>query len=1168
MKENELKHLKTFQTLIEQLGEKKASVVVNGIIKEATPHFTHQLSLAMDRTTLLLLEDELRAKSVYESLQDLGVSEAAYYPSFDFSYHNIKALNAGVENQRIEWMQKLSRNEKLLIVTTFDALKKRISTPKFFGKAALTLTQDIEVDRDEIIQRLVHMQYERVPMVESSGQFAVRGGIIDIYPVTDHAPIRVELFDTEIDTIRRFNVSDQRSMDRLDEVRITPAREFLFSDADRVHIREGLEKDMDRVRNHPSYGVDNEHLLEKFTEIFERLDTEHMPDNLDLLMPYIKGNSYATLLDYLPSDAVILIEDIARCYDRIRQVEKQQHEDFTVKLEQGEVFPSHVNILLDFTEIQKSLKKHSVLNITQLKKNTRLLSPEKTLSIKTVEAQSYNRNISEFTQHMASLQARGYKIRIFAGSAEKAASFKTILEENGAVVTLPKNPNQPILSGQIFAQEQNYPRGFEYPEIKTLLVTHAEIYGSEKRRSKAKPKKKTGSDIIHYSDLVSGDYVVHENHGIGQYRGLEQIEIQGIVKDYLILQYRGADKLYIPIDQMDLIQRYIGEGARGPKLNKLGSSDWVKTKAKAKKALDEIAEDLVELYADRAHVKGFSFSPDTPWQREFEDSFIYEETYAQVRSLQEIKEDMERDKPMERLLCGDVGYGKTEVALRAAFKAIMDGKQVAFLVPTTILAMQHMNTAEERFNGFPIKVEMISRFRTAREQKKILEDTRKGFVDLLIGTHRLLSKDLKFKDVGLLIIDEEQRFGVRHKEKLKEIRKNIDVLMLSATPIPRTLQMGLVGIKDMSVLDEPPEERYPTTTYVIEYEEAIVREAIKKELIRGGQVYFVYNRISDIDRMAQRLSKLVPEADIVTAHGRMSEKTLEDVMIRFTEGDFDVLLSTTIIETGMDIQNVNTMIVYNADRMGLSQLYQLKGRIGRGDRSSFAYFTYEKDKSLSEISEKRLMAIRDFSDFGSGFKIAMRDLELRGAGNMLGESQHGHIEAIGYDLYVKFLEEAIRTAKGESVEEKQEVLIELRVDAFIPSDYIIDSGQKIEIYKRIAELQTESEQEDIIDELIDRYGDIPESVLNVIHIARCKAIASQLKLSRIKETVETIHLEYLDMYLFNAHQIHALDTTVDVALEFHIGSAVSEIVFYKKRHPLSDLLHVLVCLAQIKGVKI
>ncbi|MDL2311142.1 transcription-repair coupling factor, partial [Peptostreptococcaceae bacterium OttesenSCG-928-C18] len=838
-----------------------------------------------------------------------------------------------------------------------------------------------------------------------------------------------------------------------------------------------------------------------------------------------------------------------------------QVEDLTYKMERGEAFESHEKILIPFSTVLNDLKNFSVINSTPLIKKTRLLNPEIDIKIETMEAPNYNRNITALINNIETSLYNGYKIVIFADSKERADSLKLLFEAEGIYPVIKDDLNGEIKTGQLFIVSRVLPNGFEYHKLKYLFLTHKEIYGKERIKSKKRrTSKKTSQDIINYSDLVIDDFVVHENHGVGQYKGIEQIEVQGIKKDYIVIQYKGNDRLFIPTDQMNLVQKYIGGEASRPKINKLSGTEWQKAKYKAKKAIEEIAEDLVELYAKRLELKGYKFSKDTEWQKEFEDSFIYEETESQLRSIDEIKKDMESDKPMDRLLCGDVGYGKTEVAIRAAFKAIMDGKQVAFLVPTTILAQQHYNTIIERFKDYPIKVEMLSRFRTAKEQRNILKDTKKGLIDIIVGTHKILSKDLEFKDLGLLIVDEEQRFGVRHKETLKKLSENIDVLTLSATPIPRTLQMGLVGIRDMSLLEEPPEERYPINTYVIEYNEQIIRDALEKEISRGGQIYFVYNRIESIEEKRIELLELLPDAKIAIAHGRMSEKELETVMIDFTSGEYDILLCTTIIETGLDIANVNTMVVYGAENMGLSQLYQLKGRIGRGDRNSFAYFTYQKNKSISEISEKRLMAIKDFTEFGSGFKIAMRDLELRGAGNILGESQSGYISSIGYDLYVKLLEETLGEIKGETkIVKESEIEIDIKLDGYIPSNYIEDSNEKIDMYKKIAAISVEEDYDEVVEELIDRFGDIPKMVQNIMDISLMKSYAAKVGFNRIYEKKEHINLVYSENKELNLEELEYMSENYTGEMNFDLADipVVSIRLKDKNIKPIIDILKVM-----------
>ena len=1136
-----LKNIKDYTQLLEKLNSGKSSIYINGMVRESFPHFLYALLQNQKKSIFVVVEDELRAKEIYDSANNLPNIDISLYPKSDIGFYNITPLESSQNDSRIKIMNRLTGEETFIIVASVEAIRKKISTPKYFKSSTIDINVSDELDVEEFVNKLNNLQYERVETVESRGQFAIRGGIIDIYPIDNEHPVRIELFDVEVDSIRVFSISDQRSIENTDKITITPAREFLLTEKDKANIIKGIDRDIDIARNKFMYGVDKEKLIEKYTQIREMVENNFILSNPDLVMPYIKPDSYASILDYIDEDSIVIFEDLARVYDRASDIEARYQEDISYQIEKGEVFVSHEKIPFKFNDNLKQIKEFSTINITQLKKRTRLLSPELDLSLVTVETQVYNRNFSLLTSNLKDMIYSGYKVIIMAQNHEKASGLVELLKTEDIPALYTDTIEHEIKSSQIYITPFSLSKGFEYRALKQIFITHNEIYGkTHVGTKKRRYKKMSGQDIVSYSDLIAGDYVVHENHGIGLYKGIEQIKVAQKVKDYLVVEYRGTDRLFIPTDQMNLIQKYIGGENRAPRLNKLGAPEWSKTKQRAKKALDEIAEDLLEIYARRMKESGYAFSKDTHWQREFEDSFIYEETEAQLRSIEEIKGDMEKARPMERLLCGDVGYGKTEVALRAAFKAIMDGKQVAFLVPTTILAQQHYHTAIERFKDFPVNIEMISRFRTAKEQREILKKVSEGSVDLLIGTHRLLSKDLKFKELGLLIIDEEQRFGVRHKDKLKELRENIDVLMLSATPIPRTLQMGLVGIRDMSLLDEAPEERFPTTTYVLEYEPMIIREAIIKEMERGGQIYFVYNRVYDIEEMAFKIQELVPEASIVTAHGRMNERSLEKVMIDFTNGEYDILLSTSIIETGLDIHNVNTMIIYNADYMGLSQLYQLKGRIGRGGRTSYAYFTYEKGKSLTEISEKRLKAIRDFTEFGSGFKIAMRDLELRGAGNLLGEVQHGHIDQIGYDLYVKLLERAISEAKGEeSSTESREVAIDLGVDSYIPTNYIKSGTDKVEIYKRIAEIESTEELEDMIDELIDRFGDLPDPVINVMYISLLKSLATKIGFTQISGGDESIKFEYDNINLFSLEEFEALTGKFGSELELGLATPPS-----------------------------
>ena len=1103
-----LKNNESYLDMISNLKSNNVPIYCNGLIKESLFHLIYSIFNEIpNKNLVLLVESEARANELCNELKNLIGDKVAVYPNFEIRFHNINSLETNLENHRIEIMNRLISNEKFIIITTASALSKKLSTPKFFKSHYIYIDENSEVNLNELTERLIKMHYDRVDFVEAKGQFSIRGSIFDIYPVNFKNPVRIELFGDDVDSIRSFDINSQRSVEKLQSVELIPAKEMVLSKADVDNILTGLRKDIEKLQKLKLFGKDIEKSTEKFYKIYDDLKMNYHISNMDLISPYIKKGSFSTLLDYLSQDSIVCTEDILKIYDRNLEIENLFHESVLFSIENAEILDSHKDILIPFEKILNRIKEFSIVNFTQLLKRTKIINPKSIVNLKTIETEVFNRKFDMLFQSLKYKLQRGYKIIIFAGSLEKANNLKEILNSENINCNIFEDLEFELKSSILGISTLNLESGFEYPIQKVLFLTHKEIYGTVKKTSK-KSKKKSKENLLDYTDLNVGDFVVHENHGIGEYRGIEQIDVDGIVKDHILILYKGNDKLYIPTDQMNLIQKYIGKDGYRPKLNKLGSSEWVKTKTRAKKVLDEIALDLVQLYAKRDKIRGFAFSEDTAWQKEFEDSFIYEETYSQLRAINEIKRDMEQFKPMDRLLCGDVGYGKTEVALRAAFKAMMDDKQVAFLVPTTILAQQHYNTARERIGDFPLEVEMISRFRSPLKQKEILKNVKNGKVNLLIGTHKLLSTKLEFKDLGLLIIDEEQRFGVKHKEALKKIKENIDVLSLSATPIPRTMQMSLVGIRDMSILDDAPEERVTIATFVLEYNDSVIREAIYKELNRGGQVYFVYNRIKDMDKMYIELSKLIPDARIAMAHSKLTNKELENIMYDFQEGEYDILLCTTIIETGMDIKNCNTMIIYDADKMGLSQLYQLKGRIGRSTRRAYAYFTYEKDKVLTEISEKRLMAIRDFSEFGSGFKIAMRDLELRGAGNILGESQSGHIETIGYEMYVRMLEESIRTVKGETLQIKNQTTIELSVDAYIPSSYIGDSNQKIDMYRKIAEISSREDFNEIYDELTDRFGDVPTTVLNVMNVSYLKSISTNLSFIKIIDRDKSVVFKF------------------------------------------------------------
>ena len=795
-----------------------------------------------------------------------------------------------------------------------------------------------------------------------------------------------------------------------------------------------------------------------------------------------------------------MLDDKVRSLGKLDSTYLEFNENYSIFLQRGDILPSQGKLLLEKEELIELLEEKINITMDAINKGGEFLSPIRKIEINSAILHHYQGQLDLLIEDILKKKKDGYRTVILSGTRVRGERLVSTLRERGIESSYRDNIES-IALGEVVITFGNLLKGFECPKYRTCVISDKEVFGEAKRKlSKTKSKSKGVSKIKSFAELKPGDYVVHVNHGIGVYKGIKQIEVSGHKRDYLDIVYDKGDKLYVPVDQLDLVQKYIGSEGKSPKVNKLGGAEWQKAKSKVKKSINEIAEDLVKLYAARASVKGYKYSKDTEWQMQFEDEFPFQETPDQLSSIEEIKKDMESDKPMDRLLCGDVGYGKTEVALRAAFKAVMEGKQVAFLVPTTILAEQHYKNMIKRFSDFPIKIDMISRFRTAKEQKSTLQSVKEGNVDVLVGTHRLVSKDIVFKDLGLLIVDEEQRFGVAQKEKIKNLKKNVDVLTLSATPIPRTLHMSLTGVRDISVIETPPEERYPIQTYVVEQNDQLIRDAIMREIGRGGQVYFVYNRVEDIEKIANYIKNLVPESRVGIAHGQMTERQLEKEMLDFMANEYNVLVCTTIIETGIDIQNVNTIIIYDADKMGLSQLYQLRGRVGRSNRIAYAYLLYTKDKVLTEVAEKRLKALKDFTELGSGFKIAMRDLEIRGAGNMMGSAQHGHMAAIGYDLYCRMLEDTVKLIKGDIDKEPIETTVDLKVDAYIPSSYIEDEMQKIEVYKKIAAIESIDEYMDIKEELEDRYSDIPDPVYNLMDIAYIKSRAKLLSIEEIKES--------------------------------------------------------------------
>ena len=1152
-----------FTRLLHELDGGKRRIHLHGLVPESTGPFVAALAAQRECPVFVVSESAVKARAFTEELQNAGVARAYTYPEEELQFFKTDSTISPVSRQRLAVLQEVYAGGTMVVSTTLSALKRRIVPPRRYAESVVTLAVDTSVSEEEVIRKLVAMRYVRTTSVEHAGEFSVRGDILDVFPPASKLPYRIEFFDTDIERIHSFEVETQRSVDPHEKILLTPAENLLFTDADCKDVLSSMRVDLKQAEAvakkhhlHPN--------LDKFYHLMDELETNNHVSNPDLAEAYLNDDSTAGLMDYLPDDAVIVLDDISRILETEKRRDALALDTYTTLAEQSEILKAHLSHRLTITDVYEALGAYALVNLTQILKSVREFTPDALLQIRSMEAENFNNRWSEFTDALHWSQKQKKKIVLAVGSGKEALAERLLASDILFTNETPRTRFKDIKDGEILLSSLSLGHGFLLPDGNLHIISRTEIFGKEKKR-KAVRRPRRKSDLLNYQDLAPGDYVVHEIYGIGEFLGTETIEYDGLKKDFIKISYKGADALYVPTDEMDLVTKYIGSGGPKPRISSLGGSEWKRSKEKARKAVDAIAEDLLELYAKRSKVKGHAFAADSPWQQEFEESFLYEETPSQLRAAEEIKADMESSKPMDRLLCGDVGYGKTEVALRAAFKAVMDGKQVAFLAPTTILVQQHYQTMMDRFLSYPMRIEFLSRFKSAEKQKAVVKQIRQGSVDIVVGTHRLLSKDIQFKDLGLLIVDEEQRFGVKDKEKMKKIKENVDVLTLSATPIPRTLQLSLTGIRDMSLLEEPTEERYPTISYVMETDPVVLRDAIRRELDRNGQVYVVHNRVHDIHFTYERLQALVPEARIVVAHGQMSIRELENVMEQFVSGEADILLATTIIETGMDIANVNTLIVEQADRMGLSQLYQLKGRIGRSDRQSYAYFTYDRSKVLSEISEKRLKAIRDFTEFGSGYKIAMRDLELRGAGNLLGESQSGHIESIGYELYVRMLEEAVSRAKGEAkTVHAGDINVDVKVSAFIPDEYIPQSSDKIMMYRQIASIENEEEYSKIVEELLDRFGDPPESVENLLDIALIKRWASDLGFSRIKETKEAIELRYEKFEQFSVEQLKAISEgysgplTFDFQKEPRFKIAVSP-------HKLKDTKRLLQLMTQLKN---
>ncbi len=1088
-------------------------------------------ALSDNRLKLIVTYNEDRAKEIVNDYRFFD-RNVLYYPSKDVLFYNADIHGHTILRQRIEVVKALLEGTATTVVLSIDALLNKMITPGEIKKNIVTFTVGETLDLEKMKERLISLGYERNDWVDGVGQFSIRGGILDIFPMSSECPFRVELWGEDIDGIRSFDVESQRSIENVESLNVYPAAEMIL---DETRIENGIKK---IEKEHKRYA---KQLKDAFqTEEYARINREidSLKEELQYFHSAMGIDGYiaffyeelCSFMAYMPEDTVFIIDEPEKVVERANACQIEFRESMMSRLEGGYILPSQVDVLFDYKEIVAKLAIRNTICFSILGKSESSFDAKIRIDFETKMVPTYHHNFEMLLKDIKNWKKKNYRILLFSPSATRGERLAKDLQNQGVNCFFSTDTTRLLQETEMMITTGRLQAGFLVPDIGLVVLTEGDLFGQKKTKKRIKRKPLySGERIKSFDDLNVGDYVVHEKHGLGIYLGIEKIEVDQVAKDYIAIEYSGGSKLFILASQLDLIQKYASKESKKPKLNKLGGTEWEKTKSKVRGKVHEIAKELVELYAIRQSKEGYAFSTDTVWQKEFEELFPFEETEDQWKAIEDTKKDMESTRIMDRLVCGDVGYGKTEVAIRAAFKAVQDGKQVAYLVPTTILAQQHFNTFQERMQDFPVNVRMLSRFLSAKEQRKVLDELKKGQVDIIIGTHRLLSKDLDYRNLGLLIIDEEQRFGVTHKEKIKQMKKDVDVLTLTATPIPRTLHMSLIGIRDMSLLEEPPVDRKAIQTYVLEYNTELVKEAIFRELSRGGQVYYVYNRVNTIADMAADLAKLMPDVRIAFAHGQMKEKELEDVMFAFINKEIDVLVTTTIIETGLDISNANTMIIHDAENFGLSQLYQLRGRVGRSDKNAYAFLMYKRDKMLKETAEKRLKAIREFTDLGSGFKIAMRDLEIRGAGNLLGADQSGHMEAVGYDLYCKMLNEAILLQKGEQINKDFDTTIDLPIDAFIPSTYVKNELVKLELYKRISGVWTDEDYEDMLDELTDRFGEPTYEVLNLLMIAKIRAKAHEAGIAAISYKNKQIQIEmaqnvavkvellepFLDKYLNN-----------------------------------------------------
>ena len=1075
-----------YEELEKRLKKNRGVLLLSGCVDSQKVHAASSLWQGFPRRVILTYSEQ-KAREIHEDCRYFD-REAVLYQAKDFLFFHADIQGNLLVQQRVRALQALLTKKEVTVITTFDGLMDRLRPLERVKEEILTIGQDSIVEIEALAKKLVRLGYERTGQVEAPGQFAVRGGIVDIFALTEEAPWRIEFWDDEVDSIRSFDAESQRSMENLEEIVIYPAAEPVPGEK------------------------------EEAVSFLDYFDTE---------------------------ETVFFLDEPTRLLEKGRTVEKEFEESMANRAERGETLPEEARLLYGSEEIVARLNRKNCVALCLMEQKAPEWEVKERYQVEARSVNPYNNSFEMLVKDLKRWKREKYSVILMCASGTRAKRLAADLQEQELNSFYCEDPDRVVNPSEIMVVHGSLHRGYEYPLIRFAVLSETDIFGRERKKRKKK-KVYEGQKIQSFSELKPGDYVVHENHGLGIYRGIEKVEVDKVMKDYIKIEYAKGGNLYILATQLEMIQKYAGSDARKPKLNRLGGSEWTRTKSRVRGAVQEVAKDLVQLYAARQQKDGYAYGPDTVWQTEFEELFPFEETADQQLAIEATKKDMESTKIMDRLICGDVGYGKTEIAIRAAFKAVQENKQVVYLVPTTILAQQHYNTFVQRMKDFPVRVDLLCRFRTPAEQKKTIADLKKGFVDIVIGTHRVLSSDVEFKDLGLLIIDEEQRFGVAHKEKIKKLKENIDVLTLTATPIPRTLHMSLIGIRDMSVLEEAPQDRLPIQTYVMEYDSEMVRAAISRELGRGGQVYYVYNRVNNIAEVTAQIAELVPEANVAFAHGQMKEHELEKIMYDFIAGEIDVLVSTTIIETGLDISNVNTMIIHDADNLGLSQLYQLRGRVGRSSRTAYAFLMYRKDKMLKEVAEKRLGAIREFTELGSGFKIAMRDLEIRGAGNLLGEQQHGHMQAVGYDLYCKMLNEAVKEEKGTALpEDSFETMVDMELDAYIPDTYIRNESQKLDIYKRIAGIESREECEDMQDELLDRFGDLPRPVQNLLAVADLKVKAHHVYVKELVERPDEIRLVLYEKARLNPAAFPAFIESFGGRMKFVTGEKPA--LYYRRK---------------------